>query len=110
MPDLLTLDTKALLDNSEVGRAAAEELEKRWAKVSAKDEGQKALALQELEGKRFMLRKALIERARPIVERLAKKKKAKWVMEAQAVLWGDREDITKEVIAEVDAQGTLAVI
>ncbi len=110
MPDLLTLDTKALLDNSEVGKTAAAELEKRWAKVDPKNEAARALALQELEGKRFMLRKALIERARPIVERLAKKKKAKWVMETQAVLWGDREDITREVIAEVDAQGSLAIV
>jgi Skp family chaperone for outer membrane proteins len=109
MAELLVLDTKALLDASEVGRAAAQALEAQWLKVKDKDEAARALALQELEGKRTLLRKALLERARMIVEGLAKKKKAKWVMEAQAVLWGERDDITKAVIAELDAMGPLAL-
>lgn len=110
MPDLLTLDSKAVLDQSEVGKTAAAELEQRWSKVNPKDDAARSLALQELEQKRFLLRRALLERARPIIESLAKKKKARWVMETQAVLWGDREDITKAVISEVDAQGPLVVL
>jgi Skp family chaperone for outer membrane proteins len=100
MPDLLTLDTRAILDTSEVGRAAAATLEKDWAKHQDP---------KELESKRALLRKALLERARMVVEGIAKKKKAKWVMEAGAVIWGERDDITKAVIAEVDAQGPLAL-
>lgn len=109
MPDLLTLDTQALLDQSEVGKTAALELEKLWSKVRDQPEPAKALAYKDLESKRFYLRKALLERARMVVEQLAKKKKAKWVMESHAVLWGERDDITQAVIAEVDAQGPLVM-
>src|SRR6185503_10914476 len=100
MPDLLTLDTKALLDHSEVGRAAAALLEKRW-----NEEG--AAARAELERERARLREALLERARRAVERIAKKKKAKWVMEKGAVLWGKSVEITGDVIAAVDEAGPL---
>jgi len=107
MPDLLTLDVRALLDSSEVGKHAAAALAKLWEPVKDQEPSLQSQVLKDLEFKRAWLRKALLERARPVVESLAKKKKARWVLESGAVLWGDREDITKAVVAEIDAQGPL---
>jgi len=104
---LLVLDLAAVLDTSKVGADAAKSLEKRWGEAKALPEDKQKKLLAELEQKRAALRKQLLDRARPAVAELAKKKGAAAVLEKGAVLWTEAEDITAQVIARVDAAGAL---
>lgn len=104
---LLVLDLSAVLDKSKVGADAAKSLEKRWAEAKALPEAKQRKLLDELEQKRAALRRQVLDRARPAVAELAKKKGAAAVLEKGAVLWTEAEDITAQVIAKVDAGGAL---
>ncbi|MFZ5469797.1 MAG: OmpH family outer membrane protein [Myxococcota bacterium] len=104
---LLFIDLAALLDQSKVGAEAAKALEQQWAAGQEKPDDQKRALWEKLQAQRDSLRKRLLERARPHVEKLAKAKKAVAVLEKSVVVWGAGEDITAQVIAQVDAQGPL---
>jgi Skp family chaperone for outer membrane proteins len=103
------LDTAALLDTSKVGAEAARALEKAWAEAKAQPEDKKRELLGQLEQRRSSLRQQLIDRARPVIAELAKKKALDVVLEKGAVVWSTGEDLTKDVIAKVDAAGPLKV-
>ncbi|MCA2981115.1 MAG: OmpH family outer membrane protein [Myxococcaceae bacterium] len=103
------LDTTALLDTSKVGAEAAKALEKAWADAKAQPEDKKRELLAQLEQRRAALRQQLIDRARPVIAELAKKKALHVVLERGAVVWSTGEDLTAEVIAGVDAGGPLKV-
>ncbi len=103
----LVVDLAAVLDKSKVGAEAAKSLEKAWAEAKSQSDDKKRKLLDELEKKRAGLRRALLDRVRPAVAELAKKKGAQVVLEKGAVLWTDADDITAEVIARVDEKGPL---
>jgi len=103
------LDTTLLLDSSTVGADAAKALEKTWTEAKSQPEDKKRELLAELEKKRSNLRQQVIDRAKPVVIELAKQKKLEAVLEKGAVVWSTGEDLTKEVIAKVDALGPLKV-
>lgn len=103
------LDTTLLLDSSKVGADAAKALEKTWNEAKSQPEDKKRELLAQLEQKRSNLRQQVIDRARPVVIELAKLKKLEAVLEKGAVVWSTAEDLTKDVIAKVDAQGPLKV-
>lgn len=107
MPTLLVVDLAALLDTSKVGAEAAKGLEKTWndAKKLPDDERQKLLS--KLQSQRDVLREALFARARPLLEEIAKEKKADAVLEKSAVLWVKGDDVTKALIKKIDAGGPL---
>ena len=109
MPDMLLLDVPSLLDSSKVGAEAAQSLEKIWIDAKGEPEGKQKLVLADLAKRRDALRTALIARAKPVIQELAKKHGAKVVLEKGAVLWADAsvEDITAQVIARVDGLGPL---
>lgn len=101
------LDTAQLLDSSKVGAEAAKSLEKTWNDAKSQPDEKKREVLAQLEQRRIALRQALMDRARPIVAELAKKKGLEVVLEKGAVVWSTGEDLTKEVIAKVDSGGPL---
>jgi len=101
------LDTALLLDSSKVGADAAKSLEKTWSEAKAQPEDKKRELLAQLEQKRASFRQQVLDRARPVVIELAKKKNLEAVLEKGAVVWSTAEDLTAEVIARVDAQGPL---
>lgn len=101
------LDTAQLLDSSKVGAEAAKSLEKTWNEAKAQPEEKKRELLAQLEQKRANLRQQLMDRARPVIAELAKKKNLDLVLERGAVVWSTGEDLTKDVIARVDAGGPL---
>ena len=103
------LDTTLLLDSSKVGADAAKALEKTWNEAKTQPDDKKRELLAQLEQKRSNLRQQVIDRARPVVIELAKQKKLEAVLEKGAVVWSTAEDLTKDVIAKVDAQGPLKV-
>ena len=109
MPDILLLDIPSLLDSSKVGSEAAQSLEKVWIDAKGAPEAKQKAVLDELATRRDSLRTALLLRARPLIEELAKKKGAKVVLEKGVVLWADAsiEDITAQVITRVDGLGPL---
>lgn len=107
MSTLLVVDLPTLLDTSKVGADAAKELEKAWVEAKSKPEDERRELLSKLQARRDGLRDQLLARARPVVEQLAKEKKADAVLEKSAVLWSHAEDITQAVIARVDAGGPL---
>ena len=74
-------------------------------------EAKQKTVLAELAKRRDHLRGALLDRAKPLIAELAKKKGAKVVLEKGTVLWADPgiEEITRELIARVDGQGPLKV-
>lgn len=111
MPDILLLDVPSLLDSSKVGAEAAKALEKVWLDAKGQPEEQLKAVLADLGRRRDGLRNALLDRARPLLQELAKKKGAKVVLEKGAVIWADAsvEDVTKEIIAKVDGLGALKV-
>src|SRR4051812_37558157 len=111
MPDMLLLDVPSLLDSSKVGADAAKALETVWTDAKGEPEEKKKQVLADLGRRRDALRTALLDRARPLVQELAKKKGAKVVLEKGAVLWADKavEDITPEIIAKVDGLGALKI-
>lgn len=104
---IATIDTSALLDTSRVGAEAAKHLEKVWNEAKSQPEDKRRELMNELEGKRASLREQLIDRARPIVDELAKKKGLSIVVERGVVAFSAVEDLTSEVIAKVDALGPL---
>jgi Skp family chaperone for outer membrane proteins len=101
------IDTAALLDSSKVGAEAAKALEKAWTEAKAQPDDKKRELLAQLEQKRAALRQQLIDRARPLIAELAKKKTLDVVLEKGAIVWSTGEDLTKDVIAKVDAGGPL---
>jgi Skp family chaperone for outer membrane proteins len=101
------LDTTLLLDASKVGADAAKALETTWNEAKAQPEDKKRELLAQLEQKRANLRQQVIDRAKPVVIELAKQKKLEAVLEKGAVVWSTAEDLTRDVIAKVDAQGPL---
>jgi len=105
---LLIIDVAMLLDQSKVGAAAAKALEKAWAEAQGQSDEKKRALYAELDQKRAALRVKLLERARPAIAELAKKKGAEAVVEKSVVVWAAAEDITRDVIAKVDAAGPLA--
>ena len=109
MPDILLLDVPSLLDSSKVGAEAAQSLEKIWIDAKGEPEAKQKAVLADLAKRRDGLRTALLSRAKPLVEELAKKKGAKVVLERGAVVWADLsvEDITAQVITRVDGLGPL---
>lgn len=107
MTTVLVVDLAAVLDKSKVGAEAAKSLEKAWGEAKAQSDDKKRKLLDELEKKRAGLRKALLDRVKPAVAELAKKKGAQAVLEKGAVLWTDAEDVTGQVIAAVDEKGPL---
>lgn len=107
MTVVLVVDLAAVLDTSKVGKEASSALERRWRDAEKKPEAEKQKLLGELQGQRDSLRGALLARAKPVVEALAREKKATLVLERTAVLWGATEDVTAQVISRVDAGGPL---
>jgi Skp family chaperone for outer membrane proteins len=103
------LDTAMLLDSSKVGADAAKALEKAWSEAKSQPDDKKRELLAQLEQRRSSLRQQLIDRAKPAIAELAKKKNLEVVLEKGAVVWGTLEDLTKDVIAKVDAGGPLKV-
>lgn len=101
------IDTAQLLDSSKVGADAAKALEKTWAEAKSQPDDKKREVLAQLEQKRASLRQQVIDRAKPVIAELAKQKKLDVVLEKGAVVWSTGEDLTKEVIAKVDAGGPL---
>ena len=104
---LLTLDLRNLLDTCKVGIEAAKGLEKAWSDAKPANDAAKQKLLRDLEGKRDKLRGLLLARAKPVISELAKKKGATAVIDKNAVVWTEAEDITALVIAKVDAGGPL---
>lgn len=102
-----TIDTSALLDSSKVGAEAAKALEKIWAEAKDQPDEKKRELLNELEQRRTSLRQQLIDRARPVIAELAKKKALSAVLEKAGVAWASGDDLTAEVISKVDALGPL---
>lgn len=108
-PMHLVIDLVTLLDRSIAGADATKALERQWKAVKDAPEDQQRELLGRLEQKRDGLRKQLLDRARPIIAELAKKKGAQVVLEKSAVVWTEAEDITTEASARVDALGPLKV-
>ncbi len=104
---LLTIDTARLLDESQVGVAAANVLARRWSDASAKPEAEREKLLLALQTERDQLRERLLSRARPLIEAHARKRKASAVFERNAVVFSTLDDITAQIISEVDALGSL---
>lgn len=104
------LDTALLLDSSKVGAEAAKSLEKTWTEAKSQPDEKKRELLTQLEQKRANLRQQLMDRARPVIAELAKKKGLTVVLEKGAVVWAAGEDLTAEVIGRVDAQGPLKAV
>lgn len=111
MPDILVLDVPSLLDSSKVGAEAAKSLEKVWLEAKGQPEEKLKAVMADLSRRRDALSAALLGRARPLVQEVAKKKGAKLVLEKTAIFWSDgsAEDITKDIIAKVDGMGPLKV-
>ena len=107
MTVVLVVDLTAVLDTSQVGKDATAALQKKWKDAEKKPEAEREALLNDLRRQRDGLREALLKRARPVVEALAKEKKATLVLERTAVLWGATEDVTPLVIKRVDAGGPL---
>ena len=107
MGPLLVIDFVALLDRSIAGSDATKALERQWKDAAAQPDEKKRELLGQLEVKRDSLRKQLLDRARPVIAELAKKKGAVVVLERSAVAWAEAEDITALVSARVDALGPL---
>ena len=103
------VDVAVLLDTSKVGGLAAKALEKAWTDARAQPDDEKREVLADLEVRRANLRKQLLDRARPLIAELAKKKGLEAVIEKGAVVWSSAEDLTAEIIVKVDAQGPLKV-
>jgi Skp family chaperone for outer membrane proteins len=124
----LVVDMQKLLDGSDVGHAAAAQLEARFkasqaehqklkdAVAGAKDKAaaQKKAdefekkALADLAASRAALRGALLRRAQPIMEEAMKAANTTLVLERSAVIMFDlRSDITTQLIMRVDALGPL---
>jgi Skp family chaperone for outer membrane proteins len=108
MTTILILDVAGLLDRSQVGSAAARSLEKAWREAQGQPEAQRRELLAQLEARRDGLRAKLLERARPVIAELAQKKGASLVVQRDAVVWSQGEDITAQVISRVDAGGALS--
>jgi Skp family chaperone for outer membrane proteins len=107
MSVILVVDLAAVLDTSTVGKDATKQLEKSWKDAQSQPEEKQRALLARLEKQREALRAALLARVKPVVQELAKKKGALAVLEKGAVLYSTGEDITKDVIAKVDAGGPL---
>lgn len=126
----LILDMRRLLDSSAVGKSAAENLEQKFtdgkarfeellqrAKRASGAEQQKLQqeasrfeqeCLQSLESDRARLRQSLMERAAPVLERLASERGASLVLDRSAAIFFQAElDITDIVMQEVDSAGPL---
>ena len=127
----LILDTRRLLDSSEVGKSAAKKLEQKFVDGKSRFEEmlqrakratgleQKKLqqeakrfeteSLQALEQDRSKLRQSLMERAAPVLERLSAERGASLVLDRSAVVFFQAElDVTDIVMQEVDAAGPLS--
>jgi Skp family chaperone for outer membrane proteins len=107
MTAILTVDLTALLDKSKIGADAAKSLEKAWATAQTEPDEKRRELLAQLEAKRDELRKKLIDRSRPIIAELGRKKGALAVLEKGSVAWTPGEDITAEVMIKLDASGPL---
>lgn len=128
----LVIDVEALLDKSEVGKAAAAMLEQRTTEAQTKIDGlrkqasnakgmmQKQLtdeakaladsARQGLSDARFTLRNAVLGRAEAEIRRIADERGIKLVLERRMVVLFDEDaDITGAVIEAIDAAGPLEI-
>lgn len=126
----LVIDMRRVLDESEVGRTAAADLEARFKDAQARYQqlrdqakgapvqAQKKLleeasqfeqaALGDLAAMRARLRDALLARANPILKRLCEERGTHLVLERSAVvLFDGAADVTGEVIREIDERGPL---
>lgn len=103
---VLIVDINRVLEESKVGRAAAEALEEKWKK-GRKASGAAALK-QSLEKERDALRDKVLARVRPALAALVEERGALVVLPAKAVVAHAAEiDVTDALIAAVDAQGPL---
>ena len=113
--NILVLDMRRILDDSNAGRAAAQQLQARVlaarAEVEAAAKAGKLDDARALEAKlgstldalRNELRDQVSARAQPIVQRLTRERQAQMVLERSAVLACDPAlDITDIVMAEID--------
>ena len=123
--DFIVIDIARILDESAQGRAAARELTKLWehsegeiramlraaeaAEGAARDAGFREAAAAEqslnkrLEAARRDARDALLERARPLIAKLAAERQARIVLDADAVLACPSElELTEKVIELLD--------
>lgn len=123
--DVLVADLNRVLDESSAGRAAARQLQERFdAARAAVDKlasrgssphgrarsGEAAADLEAteraaIEAERSRLRTAVLERARPVIEAVAKERGASVVVDAAAVIaCVAAVDVTDEIIRRLDAQ------
>ena len=119
---ILVLDLARVLDESHEGKAAAAALAERWdaaktqhaalkgavdaARGDAINAASKALitfeqsTLASIEDDRRQRRERLLEKVRPLVAAVAKKRRAEVVLEASSALFVDeKSDITQEILA-----------
>ena len=119
---ILVLDLARVLDESHDGKAAAGALAERWdaaktqhaalkgavdaARGDAINAASKALitfeqsTLASIEDDRRQRRERLLEKVRPLVAAVAKKRRAEVVLEASSALFVDeKSDITQEILA-----------
>ena len=100
---ILVIDVPQVLDTSKAGREATKQLEGLWKEGEKKPEAEQQKHLEVVQQQRDSLRNALLARMAPIVESIAKDKKADAVIEKVAVIWTSGEDITAEVISRLDS-------
>jgi Skp family chaperone for outer membrane proteins len=126
MSTILVVDLGTILDESRQGKEAAQQLSAEFQQAKAqydalaqkaetleglpKAEAQaqmariEADALNAIEGKRAKMRSDLLEKAQPVIDRIAKKKGADLVLERDLTLFrgANVTDITDQVLRSLD--------